>query len=507
MYTVSVPGDTVELTALIEVFQLFQHDARLSAHETADVRSSRDGVELNVTRYNGVLTLRERGTASAIVSTLLNEVHDAWFVRDGVELRPWEIRPRHWDLFLAVFDLPSKPALLLSSGQLEAEWEAAAERGERFDLAELGSTLARRRFGFASEGPRVQPDGHTNGRHEVHVAYALLENSPVPDIVLADYHERTDPFSFDLQWAEALLAYPALRGSMTAKKLRTLASVTRIEKDLLTDESVGGVIAALDAVPDDATFAQVDDALYAAGLLGPLPLPASYDKAVDVGTPVSSLAERLRQLNADTRREKALTRADLDLAEGRIGRRRHALDRATALLSHGRETFEWPNCVANAVQTRDVVALLSILDSPDDWNVNSKQVVHEFLGVKLRGLKAAARRRAIFAMCGMDEAAQAAWEAAELERRAAEERVGEAKRARESAELTRYRRPDGSVATGVQHVDESIAAGFVEIRDWRKGASKVYALVKPESSEARRLRAKDGTLAYARSVLDARLAA
>jgi hypothetical protein len=50
---------------------------------------------------------------------------------------------------------------------------------------------------------------------------------------------------------------------------------------------------------------------------------------------------RLRQLNADTRREKALTRADLDLAEGRVGHRRHALDRATALLSHGRETFEW----------------------------------------------------------------------------------------------------------------------------------------------------------------------
>ena len=61
--------------------------------------------------------------------------------------------------------------------------------------------------------------------------------------------------------------------------------------------------------------------------------------------------------------------------------------------------------------------------------------------------------------------------------------------------------------SGVQHVDDSIAAGFVEIRDWRKGASKVYALVNPESHEARRLRAKDGTLAYARSMLDARLAA
>jgi hypothetical protein len=59
----------------------------------------------------------------------------------------------------------------------------------------------------------------------------------------------------------------------------------------------------------------------------------------------------------------------------------------------------------------------------------------------------------------------------------------------------------------VQHVDESIAAGFVEIRDWRKGASKAYALVNPDSHEARRLRAKDGTLAYARSVLDAQLAA
>ncbi|MGF6726857.1 hypothetical protein P3T43_006249 [Paraburkholderia sp. GAS41] len=138
MYTLSLPGDAVELTALIEVFQqLFRHDARLSAHATIDVRLLRDGVELNVTRYNGVR-----------------------------------------------------------------------------------------------------------------------------DTVLADYHERANPFRFDLQWAEALLECLALRGSMAVKKLRTLTSVSHLGKSLPSAESVDGVIAALEAVPDDATFAKVDDALF-----------------------------------------------------------------------------------------------------------------------------------------------------------------------------------------------------------------------------------------------------
>ncbi|WP_246392467.1 hypothetical protein [Paraburkholderia youngii] len=176
-----------------------------------------------------------------------------------------------------------------------------------------------------------------------------------------------------------------------------------------------------------------------------------------------------------------------------------------ALLAYGRETFEWPNRVAVALESRDVASLLNILDTPDDHNLSSKQVVLEFHGLKLRGLTAKSRRRAIFELCGLDGTAQAAWEESELSRKQAERKEQDAQRAKEAAQNARYKRGDGVVTDGAQHVD-AIASGFREIRDWRKGESKQYVLVNTELNEARRLQVKDGTLDYARAMLE-RLAA
>jgi hypothetical protein len=121
-------------------------------------------------------------------------------------------------------------------------------------------------------------------------------------------------------------------------------------------------------------------------------------------------------------------------------------------------------------------------------------------------MNAKSRRRAIFNLCGMDEAAQAAWEAADAERRAAARKAEDAKHAKEVAQRAQYQRPDGIVIDGAAHVEAAIEEGFREIRDWRKGASRQYALVNVELGQARTLRAKDGTLDYARAMLE-RLAA
>ncbi|MGF6658580.1 hypothetical protein QF000_000224 [Paraburkholderia atlantica] len=153
-----------------------------------------------------------------------------------------------------------------------------------------------------------------------------------------------------------------------------------------------------------------------------------------------------------------------------------------------------------------MASLLNILDTPDDHNPSSKQVVLEFHGLKLRGLNGKARRRAIFELCGLDGTAQAAWEASELSRKQAERKEQDAQRAKEAAQNARYKRGDGVVIDGAQHVEDAIASGFREIRDWRKGASTQYALVNTELNEARRLQVKDGTLDYARAILE-RLAA
>jgi hypothetical protein len=162
--------------------------------------------------------------------------------------------------------------------------------------------------------------------------------------------------------------------------------------------------------------------------------------------------------------------------------------------------------MAVAIDQRHLSLLLEVLDSPDDRNRSSKRAVDEHYGVKLRGGNSKTRRRAIFALCGMDEAAQSAWESADAERKAAERKAEDAQRAKEAAQRTQYQRPDGVIIDGAQHVEAAIEEGFREIRDWRKGASKQYALVNPERGEARTLRAKDGTLDYARAMLE-RLAA
>ena len=280
----------------------------------------------------------------------------------------------------------------------------------------------------------------------------------------------------------------------------------RVAKRPVTAETVDELVAAVVGVSDAPDFIEVDDALFAAGILQLDALPAMFNEPVALGQPVNALATRLRELMADSRREKALDHADIQRAQGRLSGRRHSLERSMALLAHGRETFEWANRVAVALESRDVAGLLNILDTSDDHNLSSKQVVLGFHGVKLRGLKAKARRRAIFELCGLDAAAQVEWEANELARKQTERKEDDAQRAKEAAQNARYQRADGVVIDGAQHVEDAIASGFREIRDWRKGASRQYALVNPELNEARRVQAKDGTLDYARAMLE-RLAA
>ncbi|MEX3901525.1 IS110 family transposase [Paraburkholderia sp. BR10954] len=250
----------------------------------------------------------------------------------------------------------------------------------------------------------------------------------------------------------------ALRGLLAAK-LHQLVSVMRAAKQPVTAETVDGLVAAVAGVSNAPDFIEVDDALFAAGLLQVAPLPEMFDKPVSVGQPVNALAARLRDLIADWRREKKLDHADMQRTRGRLSARRHALERSMALLAHGRETFEWPNRVAVALESRDVASLLNILDTPDDHNLSSKQVVLEFHGLKLRGLTAKSRRRAIFELCGLDGTAQAAWEASELSRKQAERKEQDAQRAKEAAQNARCKRGDGVVIDGAQHVEDATASG------------------------------------------------
>jgi hypothetical protein len=156
------------------------------------------------------------------------------------------------------------------------------------------------------------------------------------------------------------------------------------------------------------------------------------------------------------------------------------------------------------VQTADMSYLLSILDRPDDANRATKQAVREVFGIKLIGVRAAARRRGIFQLAGMDAAQQEEWEALSVSQREARRVAREVARAREAAEMSRIRMQDGAVVTGAQWVERTIAEGFSEIVSVRQGTSVRYALADPIRHLQVSLRANDGTLAYARVALEQR---
>ncbi|MDN7591791.1 hypothetical protein [Burkholderia seminalis] len=501
MYTIHTPNAAIQVDTLAHVFHVFFHDASLSAYDTTEISLTHGGTALPVLRYNGILTVRQPGTAHAIFTSLFAELRDRWFTKDGKQLQLWQITRKRWEVFQFVFELAKRPAWMLSGEQLEAEVEAARAAGSNFRLPDVCDQVAVSLFGYTSQGPRLSLTGGVNGRHELHVAYALFQDQPIPDVVLADYRGDEKRFRFDLQWFPVLLDVPVLRSSLPYNVMQSAVAIFRHEKRTIDADLGARVVAALQSAPADSTYVDVDDRLFAAGVVDRLALPEQYQRPVDVGTGMSPVAERLRELIGDAVLKKALDNLESDRQKGRISQRQYDLRTAMAKLDRGRTTFEGPNQFAVAVEARDVAALLKVLDHADGWNDQSKQVLREQFGLSLRGLNSARRRRAIFAFCGFDEAAQAEWQAkqdAAKAQRLAEEAANDAKK---QAGLARYRTPDNAVITGVEHVDRAIADGYSEIRSFRHGAATRYALAKPGSTEGRTLHAKNGTLQYARSRL------
>ncbi|MDN7683048.1 hypothetical protein [Burkholderia cenocepacia] len=501
MYTIHTPNAAIQVDTLAHVFHVFFHDASLSAYETTEISLTRGGVDMPILRYNGILTVRQPGTAEAIFTSLFAELRDRWFTKDGKRLQPWQVTRKRWDIFQFVFELATKPAWMLSGAQLEAEVESARCAGRRFHLPDVCDSVANALYGYTSQGPRLPLSGTVNGRHEVHVGLALFLDQPIPETVLADYRGDTKHFQYGMQWFPVLLDVPVLRNTLPYDVMESAVAIFRHEKRVIDAEIGARIVTVLKSAPADATYVDVDDRLFAEGVLDKLDLPEQYQRPVDVGTAMSPVAERLRDLIGDAVLKKSLDRLDDDRQKGRVSQRRYILQVEMAKLERGRMTFEGANQFAADVEARNVGALLSVLDHAAGWNDQSKRVMREQFGVSLRGLNSTCRRRAIFAFCGYDEAAQAEWEAKQDAARAhrrAEEAANDAKK---QADRARYRTPDNVLITGVEHVDQAIADGYSEIRSFRHGAATRYALAKPGSTEGRTLHATNGTLDYARSRL------
>ncbi|MEM5314163.1 hypothetical protein [Paraburkholderia sp. JHI869] len=449
-----------------------------------------------------MLALRMPGRARNIVTEMLHEIRRAGsFVRaDGSHREPWEILASDWSALFEFVELCRNPNLLLSSDQIDAARAEARAAGKHFVLSDVCIEAMERLFGFGYCGPRLPGTREVQSRHSLHVAYALLANLPVPDRVLETY--RSDPGAFQYaEWGEVLVRVPSLRGAIPGAKLRTIASVMRHNGKSVNEQNVDIITMLARLLPDDAPYPHAEDILHAHGLIDDLPLPETFSKPVDVGQPVSPLANRVRELVAASICRRTVEYADKELKAGRISQRMHRHRSNIARLDQGRHTFEYGNRMARSLAERNVEALLKVLDTSDEHNRASKTAFEEVLGVKLLRLRPAARRRAVFLLCGYDELQQAQWEAQATQREAESEAERDLQDARKAATQARYRDAEDAVITGMEHVDRAIREGYSTIRSYRRGATVRYVLARGEERTARRLSAKDGTLAYARAVL------
>ncbi|MCX5545485.1 hypothetical protein M3A49_39700 [Paraburkholderia sp. CNPSo 3076] len=501
MYTISVPNAVLTSPTLAGLFPLFQDD-RVREVDTCFIRLAGTEAGERITRYNGALALRMPGTARSIVNEALHEIRRAGsFVRpDGSHCEPWEIRASDWDGLFEFVELCRNPNLLLSSDQIEAATAEARAAGKHFVLSDICIETMERLFGFGYCGPQIAGTREVHSRHSLHVAHALLANLPVPETVLDTYRNDAEAFRYS-EWAEVLVKVPSLRGAIPGAKLRTITSVMRHNGKPIDEQNADILTMLARLLPDEPTYPHVEDVLHAHGLIDDLPLPDTFSKPVDVGQPVSPLASRVRELVAASVCRRAVEFADKELKAGRISHRMHRHRCNIARLDEGRHTFEYGNRMARALAERNVESLLKVLDTSDEHNRASKTAFEEVLGVKLLRLRPAARHRAVFLLCGYNEAQQAQWESLAAQRRAESEAERGLQDAREAATQARYKDTEDAVITGVEHVDRAIREGYSTIRSYPRGASVRYVLARGEERTARRLSAKDGTLAYARAVL------
>lgn len=512
MYVVSTGPERVDSrTTLAGVLALLNHEPGpkpgLRA-EDISVRHVERGAIPVLRLPSGHFAVRPAGDPKAILTSILNEAERFIVRRQGKVLRPHEMSRTSWQAVwaagrLAVFTNEAvDPDQVASLGAANLDLFAVVEP---FDAYAFVHGEFHRRFGYGTNGPEYSPGAGINGRHEVHVAYALQRGEPVRDCILNAYRsggDASDAGRHDLRWLPTLISVPALRGALSANQLQALCSVMHHDKLAITARNAARLIALVKPLAQDCTHVDVDDALFAAQVVPPLAPPLVKAPTGDDAAPVSPLAARLHALIGAKRYAEGVERAQTERAKGNLSERRYQRELATAAAARDHGSFMWPNRFALAVLQRDLGCLLEVLDTPNDRNTLSKRALREECGVVLTGVPAATRRRRIFELCGFSEAEQCQWDAQELATRSQSQQARVAEQARERAEASRWNL-NGTPMNGREYVDLCIGEGFRQIRHFPRGSSRMYYIEQPETRIIRRLQARDGTLAYAQARLAA----
>lgn len=384
-----------------------------------------------------------------------------------------------------------------------------------FTLSEACSVLFTQLFGFGHNGP-VDRDFGSNGRHEVHVAYALLRDEPVPDATLADYRGMVfDSLHFgDVQCLGPLLQRPYLRGKFDS--MTKLSFILMVEKDPqsrmreITVENVGYLSSLLKSLPNDCGYHQLDDALYAHDLLQ----VKQYQVRVleeSARVPFNEFACAVRRELITMRTKQYQATLDEKIARKQLSQREVKYEQQRINGLELEEGYGYPNKLAAAVQTRNMHQLVSILDNPN--NTSSMRAVKRVFGLELERLASKSRIREIFRLAGYFDDAQYQVARAKYDSEVAQARATKlaAERARAEAErLPRTRAAvtsklfsyKGRTMTAAEFVEELVKDGHVQVRTTSRGATTAYSVWKEDGSSGYRLLSKDGTLAYAKLLIE-----
>lgn len=364
-----------------------------------------------------------------------------------------------------------------------------------------------RRYGYDHNGPHGEFG--SNGRHEVHVEYALAVGRPVvPDKVLAAYRGETCRLGM-AAWGLQLVNKPFLRGLFRSGHAAAGAISFCLRQGVeLSPESAPAIAAGVTTLPKEFTSVDLDDWMYAQGLIPPLPATASV-AAPNAEQPHSELARQIGEAVRALRRSGTVERIQRDRQSLRMSQREYerAMQDTTDPSVHA-EAQGWANKVANLIERRDLAQMLKLLDTSSGMEASQK-VCEAYFGVKLRNCKAAQRRLAVFKMAGIEGAeavAAAEKQLAEEAKLAAEarERANRPRRlAHARATAARHRtRVDGHIMSVAEYVEERVAKGFTVIREYKRGAAVDYRLFNPSDGLLWTLRKKDGGLDYARLLIE-----
>lgn len=507
MYVIYIGQRAEHRTTLAGVLEYLNEDRNERAVpriEDIAVRHIERGAIAIERLRSGGFAVRPTGTRRSIISAIIDEV-DRFIVRpNGRVLQPYEMSRASWGAVVAAGALAYSPEAALDmtqddAGPLFQTGDLFEEQGA-FDVGNYVHSEFMRRFGFGTNGPLYDPSQSPNSRHEVHVAYALMRGDKVRECVLSTYRDNPSYGQYDL-WLRPLIDVPALRGALSKSVLQALCCVMRHEKVEITCHSVGKLLAALRHVPSDGGYVDVDDALYAAGILSVRTMPAPRQLSGENARPVTPLAARIHEKISQRQYRESVDAAQSERNARTISQREYEYRTHSAERYRGQYGFEWPNRVSLAVMQRDIAAVLQIFDGPRDSNTDSKRALRDELGIDVMHCTAAERRRRLFDLCGFSEDEQAEWEAqatiAHAQRR--EDRaMADAKR---DAEATTYRLETGQTMNGREYVDFCISAGFSQLLEQKRGSVTRYGIYDPSRRVSRPLRAKDGTLAYARARL------